>query len=108
MHGGQHLWLQRGELAHRRARGRAKAGVMEQTLRLNRLLNDVALGDRRTVSNSRKQVSAQQSAGRFLEHNASIPTVRHVWRIDVAKALATDIDNLTVRKYARLAIGHVA
>src|SRR5216684_2762100 len=108
MHGRQHPGLQRGELAHRWARGRPKTGVMKQTFRNDRLFDNVALGNRWAVSNACKQVTAQQGAGRFLEHDTGIPTVRHVRRINIAKALATDIDNLAVGKQARLAISHVA
>src|SRR5262249_61338053 len=70
--------------------------------------DDVAVADRGAVSDPRKKISAQQCSCCLLEHDTSIPTMRHMWRIDVAKTLASDVDDFAVREYARRPIRHIA
>src|SRR6266511_1874312 len=54
-----------------------------------------------------EQVPAEKCVRRLLKYNARIPAVRNVWRVDVAEALAADIDNFSIREHARRAISHI-
>ena len=78
MHRGQNLRFELGQFANGRSRGRRQTGVAEQILGDDRRFDDIALGECGAVSEPRKQVAAQQSRGRLLEHDAGIPPVRHV------------------------------
>src|SRR5262249_23715539 len=57
--------------------------------------------------NPRKQVSAQQRSCSLLEHDAGIPAMGHMRRIDVTNALTSEIDYFAVGQHAWRPICHV-
>src|ERR1700761_9029859 len=62
--------------------------------------HDVVVGERRSVAGVRKKIPAQKGLGRFLEKHTRLPVVRNVRRIDMANALATEVDDLSVGQLA--------
>jgi hypothetical protein len=58
-----------------------------------------------------EQVTTEQRLGDLLEHHLRLPVVRNVRRVDLsnlpANQLPSDVDDLSVAKWARLAIAHV-
>src|SRR5580704_6994790 len=75
---------------------RARAG-----LALDRLAEDVVLGDRRPVAAVPQDIAAEQRAGRLLEQKLSVPAMRQMRRRQKAHLLAAEINHLIIRDLAR-------
>ena len=54
-----------------------------------------------------EEVAAEQRTGRFLEIEPGLPAMGHMWRVEIADALATDLDHLTIVQHARRPVGKV-
>ena len=80
----------------------ADAGGVEHLFRGDRGADDIAAGQRRPIAEMAEKIAAQQRAGRLLVEHARFPAMRHVRRVDIAHALAAEVEHLAIVQGARL------
>ena len=93
--------------ADRRRRQRPQGRRLEHLLCLDGPFEDLVGGDSRTATELRSDVAAQERVGGLLVQHARLPVVGHVRRVEVAHALAAEVEHLAVGKRPGRPVGEV-
>jgi hypothetical protein len=67
----------------------------------------MSLSMRRGIAEMGEQIAAEQRLRRLLENYACIPAMGDMWRVDIAQALAADIDDFSICQDGQRAIGDI-
>src|SRR4051812_20820140 len=98
MHDRQRAGLECGEPPDR-GRGCDREGCGVEDLLCRKCWPDEVIGAQRgAVAEMREEITAEERSRGLLEEDPSLPIVRDVRGVDVAHALATEVDDLTVRE----------
>src|SRR5205814_896503 len=96
-----------GEAADRRCGARREARSAKDVFGLRGGVEHIVRRERRTVTEVREQVSAEQRAGGLFVDDVRVPAVRDMWCLDVAHAFAAEVALFVgVERYGR-AVGEV-
>ena len=89
MHESKGSWLQHRELANVGSGRWTKASQGKKVFCLHCGANDIAGRKGWATAKPCKEVAAKESTRGLFEYNASIPSVRNMWRINIANSFAS-------------------
>jgi PAS domain S-box-containing protein len=107
VHHGQALRCQRLQPANG-GRGRwCQRGGVKAFFRRNGCLDNAFTPDGRTITQLGEEIAGEQSLGRFLEDQAGFPGMGNMRGVEIAYALAAEVQHLSICKRARWPVGQI-
>ena len=107
MHHGERVRVEVCEGTNRRRTGGGETAGAEDILGVGGGGEHVVRRDGGTLAELGEEIAAQECLRGLLEQHSGLPTVRHVWCVDVAHTMPAELDDLVIGEWDWRAVGEV-